>query len=187
MTYIRNKDPKFYKKCTRHDTVEDFRKEYILIVIMKTGNVRVYKQQMYTLIYELITNSSNILNIESWYGFTKGIVFRLKGLKQSLITKYNESDICKPIDVTTITDSVIEIKFCTDNLDLRTPINVRDLDSEIQSYFTKPNLTKLNVAVLQELFVTDTETFGILSVAGQSKYDMKLKSEQKQKRVGIWD
>jgi len=82
-----------------------------------------------------------------------------------------------------ITNSFIEIKFCTDNLDLRTPINIRDLDSEIQSYFTKTHLTKLNVAVLQELFVTDTETFGILSVAGQSKYDMKSKSEYKQKSV----
>lgn len=181
MTYIRNKDPKFYEKCIKHDTaVEDFRREYILIVIMKTGNVRVYKQQMYTLIYELITNSSNIVNIESWYGFTERIVFRLKGLKQSLITKYNEADYCKPIDVTKLTESFIEIKFCTDNLDLRTPITVRDLDSEIQSYFTKTHLTKLNVTVLQELFVTRTDTFGILSTAEQSKNDMKLKSEHKQ-------
>jgi len=183
MTYIRNKDPTFYKKCIRHDTVEDFRKEYILVVIMKTGNIRVYKQQMYTLIYEIITNSSDILNIESWYGFTKRIVLCLKGLKRSLITKYNESDFRKPIDVTTITDSFIEIKFCTDNLDLHTPITKRDIDSEIQSYFTKTYLTKLNVAVLQVLFVTDTETFGILSAAGQSKNDMKLKTEHKQKSV----
>jgi len=95
--------------------------------------------------------------------------------------KYNESDYCKPIDVTMLTNSFIEIKFCTDNLDLRTPITVRDIDSEIQSYFTKSHLTKLNVSVLQELFVTDTETFGILSAAVESKNYMKLKSEHKQR------
>jgi len=153
--YVRKKDPEFYDRIVNHKNAKS--SQQILMVIMKNGNVCVYKTTLHALVYGLLTTARSVLVIVSWYTITENVTFDLLALKRSLIAKYGVRDVKVSVPASFFT----EIRVDPDNSKTGT------IGTDILTFYEKSRLTNMSVSVLRELFVLSYRSNDFSTTYGQ--------------------